>query len=58
MTDKVLTILEELVSCPEDYDLLKTAAELREIIQAENKEDLTIAENIKDFWTNRADHAE
>jgi len=44
---EIKTILEEVASNPDDYDLLKTACEIYTMSQVEAN---MIVENLKDYW--------
>jgi len=56
--DKLVSILEEIASNPDDLDLYKTAEEIREMVRNEHAEDLEIADNMKSFWVESASGAE
>ena len=58
MTDRVIELLEEYASCYNKLDPYKVAAEIREAVETEHKPALIIAENMYNYWIEKADGAE
>ena len=51
---RIMGLIEEYRSCPDEVSLLKTACEVYQI----SHEDAEIADSMKSFWIERADGAD
>ena len=58
MSDKVIDIPEEYGCNPDDYDVAKVAAEIREIILSEYKEQQRYSRQYEGLLDSLADRAE